>query len=141
MSRVRSAGTLHHLQNYPVSLGEGGYMEAFFSVSFLLHFAAEFWRMGGPQTCVPGGPRTRVCLGAPKGVNPPLIIEFNRKSSGSPIFLLSTVTLMHFGFTCFSFACYTGVPGNLSFHYIHCTGQFTPKMKANAEPRLLSSLV
>ena len=25
--------------------------------------------------------------------------------------------------------------------YIHCTGQFTPKMKANAEPRLLSSLV
>ena len=23
----------------------------------------------------------------------------------------------------------------------HCTGQFTPKMKANAEPRLLSSLV
>ena len=24
---------------------------------------------------------------------------------------------------------------------IHCTGQFTPKMKANAEPRLLSSLV
>ena len=30
---------------------------------------------------------------------------------------------------------------NLSFRYIHCTGQFTPKMKANAEPRLLSSLV
>ena len=28
-------------------------------------------------------------------------------------------------------------------HYVtcHCTGQFTPKMKANAEPRLLSSLV
>ena len=23
----------------------------------------------------------------------------------------------------------------------HCTGQFTPKMKANANPRLLSSLV
>ena len=31
--------------------------------------------------------------------------------------------------------------GNLSFRYIDCTGQFTPKMKANAEPRLLSSLV
>ena len=30
---------------------------------------------------------------------------------------------------------------NLSFCYIHCTGQFTPKMKANAESRLLSSLV
>ena len=29
----------------------------------------------------------------------------------------------------------------LSFRYIHCAGQFTPKMKANAEPRLLSSLV
>ena len=29
----------------------------------------------------------------------------------------------------------------LSFRCIHCTGQFTPKMKANAEPRLLSSLV
>ena len=33
------------------------------------------------------------------------------------------------------------IPWNLSFRYIHCTGQFTPKMKANAEPRLLSSLV
>ena len=33
------------------------------------------------------------------------------------------------------------IPWNLSFNYIHCTGQFTPKMKANAEPRLLSSLV
>ena len=33
------------------------------------------------------------------------------------------------------------IPRNLSFRYIHCTGQFTPKMKANAEPRLLSSLV
>ena len=33
------------------------------------------------------------------------------------------------------------IPWNLSFHYIHCTGQFTPKMKANAEPHLLSSLV
>ena len=32
------------------------------------------------------------------------------------------------------------IPWNL-FHYIHCTSQFTPKMKANAEPRLLSSLV
>ena len=30
-----------------------------------------------------------------------------------------------------------------SCHFVtsHCTGQFTPKMKANAEPRLLSSLV
>ena len=33
------------------------------------------------------------------------------------------------------------IPWNLSFHYIDCTGQFTPKMKANAEPHLLSSLV
>ena len=33
------------------------------------------------------------------------------------------------------------IPWNLSFRYIHCTGQFTPKMKANAEPRLISSLV
>ena len=32
-------------------------------------------------------------------------------------------------------------PWNMSFRYIHCTGQFTPKMKANAEPHLLSSLV
>ena len=35
----------------------------------------------------------------------------------------------------------TWIPWNLSFRYIHWTGQFTPKMKANAEPRLLSSLV
>ena len=35
----------------------------------------------------------------------------------------------------------TWIPRNLSFRYIHCTSQFTPKMKANAEPRLLSSLV
>ena len=34
----------------------------------------------------------------------------------------------------------TGIPWNLSFCYIYFTGQFTPKMKANAEPRLLSSL-
>ena len=33
------------------------------------------------------------------------------------------------------------IPRNLSFSYIDCTGQFTPKMKANAEPHLLSSLV
>ena len=33
------------------------------------------------------------------------------------------------------------IPWNLSFRYIPCNGQFTPKMKANAEPRLLSSLV
>ena len=33
------------------------------------------------------------------------------------------------------------IPWNLSFRYIHCTGQFTPKMKANAKPRLLPSLV
>ena len=26
----------------------------------------------------------------------------------------------------------TWIPWNLSFRYIHCTGQFTPKMKANA---------
>ena len=37
--------------------------------------------------------------------------------------------------------CYSSVPWNLSIRYIHCTGQFTPKMKANAEPHLLSSLV
>ena len=36
---------------------------------------------------------------------------------------------------------WTWIPWNLSFSYIHCSGQFTPKMKANAEPRLLSSLV
>ena len=33
------------------------------------------------------------------------------------------------------------IPWNLSFRYIHSTCQFTPKMKANAEPSLLSSLV
>ena len=33
------------------------------------------------------------------------------------------------------------IPWNLSFRYIRCTGQFTPKMKVNAELRLLSSLV
>ena len=32
-------------------------------------------------------------------------------------------------------------PRNLSFRYIHCTGQFTPKMKANMISYLLSSLV
>ena len=35
----------------------------------------------------------------------------------------------------------TWIPWNLSFRYIHCTGQFTSKTKANAEPHLLSSLV
>ena len=33
------------------------------------------------------------------------------------------------------------IPWKLSFRYIHCTGQFTTKMKANAVPRLLSSLL
>ena len=33
------------------------------------------------------------------------------------------------------------IPWNLSFRHIHWTGQFTPKMKANAIPRLFSSLV
>ena len=33
------------------------------------------------------------------------------------------------------------IPWNLSLRHIHWSGQFTPKMKANAEPRLLSSLV
>ena len=28
-------------------------------------------------------------------------------------------------------------PWNLSFLYIHCTGQFTPKMKANAKPQFV----
>ena len=50
---------------------------------------------------------------------------------------------------CLVYFCLHGVisvyiawnPWNLSFRYIHCTGQFTPKMKANAELRLLSSLV
>ena len=37
--------------------------------------------------------------------------------------------------------CCSWIPWRLSFRYIHCIGQFTPKMKANAEPRLLSSLV
>ena len=36
---------------------------------------------------------------------------------------------------------HTWIPWQLSFRYINCTGQFTPKMKANAKPRLLSSLV
>ena len=36
---------------------------------------------------------------------------------------------------------YSWIPRNLSFRYIHCKGQFTPKMKANAKPRLLSFLV
>ena len=40
-----------------------------------------------------------------------------------------------------SHPCILRIPWNLSFRYIHCTGQFTPKMKANAEPHLLSSLV
>ena len=35
----------------------------------------------------------------------------------------------------------TRIPWNLSFRYTHCAGQFTPKMKANVEPCLLSSLV
>ena len=30
---------------------------------------------------------------------------------------------------------FSWIPWNLSFRYIHCTGQFTPKMKVNAEPR------
>ena len=33
------------------------------------------------------------------------------------------------------------IPWNLLFRYIQCSSQFTPKMKANAKPRLLSSLV
>ena len=37
--------------------------------------------------------------------------------------------------------CFAWIPWNLSFHYIHRTGQFAPKMKANEEPHLLSSLV
>ena len=41
---------------------------------------------------------------------------------------------------CFMQQC-TWIPWNLSFRYIHCTGQFTPKIKANTVPRLLSSLV
>ena len=36
---------------------------------------------------------------------------------------------------------YAWIPRNLSFRYINCTGQFTPNMKATAEPRLLSSLL
>ena len=35
----------------------------------------------------------------------------------------------------------TWIPWNVSFRYNHSTGQFTPKMNANAIPRLLSSLV
>ena len=41
----------------------------------------------------------------------------------------------------FFFMPFSWIPWNLSFRYIHCSGQFTSKMKANAEPRLLSSLV
>ena len=40
----------------------------------------------------------------------------------------------------YPFSVNSWIPWNLSFRYIHCTGQFTPKMKANAIPRLLSSL-
>ena len=36
---------------------------------------------------------------------------------------------------------YSWIPWNSSFRCIDCTGQFTPKMEANTEPRLLSSLV
>ena len=36
---------------------------------------------------------------------------------------------------------WTWIPWNLSFRYINFTGQFTPKMKANAVPHLLWSLV
>ena len=39
------------------------------------------------------------------------------------------------------FVILSWIPWKSSFRYVHCTGQFTPKMKANAEPRLLSSLV
>ena len=35
----------------------------------------------------------------------------------------------------------TWIPWNLSFRYIFCRGQFTPKIKANAERHLFSSLV
>ena len=42
---------------------------------------------------------------------------------------------------CIFWRWWSWIPWNLSLRYIHCTGQFTPKMKANAEPRLLSSLV
>ena len=35
----------------------------------------------------------------------------------------------------------TWIPRNLSFRYIYCTGQFTLKMKENAEHYLFSSLV
>ena len=52
----------------------------------------------------------------------------------SPLQKLTTV------FT-FTYVIIPWIPWNLSFRYIHCTGQFTPKMKANAVPRLLSSLV
>ena len=41
----------------------------------------------------------------------------------------------------FSEMHFSWIPWNLSFRYIHHNGQFTPKMKANAKPRLLSSLV
>ena len=42
---------------------------------------------------------------------------------------------------CFRAIRISWIPWNLLFRYIDCTGQFTPKMKANAESRLLSSLV
>ena len=44
-------------------------------------------------------------------------------------------------FTRYHICHWSWIPWNLSFPYIQSTGQFTPKMKANAEPRLLSSLV
>ena len=57
----------------------------------------------------------------------------------SCIFFHISCSMSHFGEgCCFSFSW---IPWNLPFLYIHCTGQFTPKMKANAEPRLLSSLM
>ena len=58
-------------------------------------------------------------------------------------FTISNVCLVHVmpADNCIWWSIITWIPWNLLFRYIHCTSQFTPKMKANAEPRLLSSLV
>ena len=57
------------------------------------------------------------------------------------LFFLDQGNILAFPHQEFLMKMMTWIPRNLSFHYIHCSGQFTPKMTANAEPRLLSSLV
>ena len=62
-------------------------------------------------------------------------------SSLLPSSVLSYISSCLLKFWPISFIPPSWIPWNLSFRYINCTGQFTPKMKANAEPCLLSTLV